>query len=113
MARVISSRVTYTATSGRRSLLTISPLHIRLSLWVIFFTIILGMTFLHVWIRTQSIELGYKISRVAEEQKSIIQRNREFKIEVATLKSPARIEHIATKYLGLTIPRREEVIVIK
>lgn len=113
MARVISSRATYTTASGRISSLTFSPLNIRLSLWVIFFAIILTMIFIHVWIRTQTIETGYKISKVAEEQRSLIQKNRELKIEVATLKSPSRIEYIATKYLGLTIPRREEVIVIK
>lgn len=63
-----------------------------------------------VWSRFQVTYLGYQISQAINEQKQLMNRNKELKIEGASLRSLSRIESIATSQLGLTSPEPQQMV---
>jgi len=66
-----------------------------------------------VWSRIQVIQLGYEISLALKEGRALTEGNKQLKLEIATLKSYARIEKIAVEELGLSKPRSDQVVVIR
>lgn len=63
-----------------------------------------------VWSRFQVTSVGYQISQARNEQKRLINRNKQLKVEGASLKSLSRIESIATGQLGLTKPEPQQMV---
>jgi cell division protein FtsL len=63
-----------------------------------------------VWSRFQVTSVGYQISRARDEQKRLLNINKELRIEGASLKSPARIEGIARGRLGLSNPEPQQMV---
>lgn len=70
------------------------------------------MALLHVWLRLQVVHLGYVLSTMSKLQSQLEQENRELKVELATLTSPARLESMARARLGMTEPKRGQVVVL-
>jgi cell division protein FtsL len=66
-----------------------------------------------VWSRIQVIQLGYEISRALKEGRALTEGNKQLRLEIATLKSYARIEKIAVEELGLSKPKPDQVVVIR
>ena len=62
------------------------------------------------WLRTMDDSVGYQISRARDEQKRLLNRNKQLKVEGASLKSLSRIEGIATGPLGLTNPEPQQMV---
>ena len=95
--------------SGKRNLL--KP---RL---LLFFTLLLllliGGSLFYVWSRIQVIQLGYEISNALKEGRGLTEASKKLRIEIAALKSYARIERIATEELGMVKPKPDQVIVIR
>ena len=86
--------------------------------WVLlFFTLLLilliGGSLFYVWSRIQVIQLGYEISNALKEGRGLTETSKKLRIEIAALKSYARIERIATEELGMTKPKPDQVIVIR
>jgi len=82
-----------------------------------FFAIILGagligLVWLHVWLRLQVVQMGYVLSTTSKLQHRLEQENRELKIELATMTSPDRLESLARRRLGLQQPEKGQVIVL-
>lgn len=71
--------------------------------------IVSGLAISHVWTRLRAFEYGYKISKAAKRRARLLEINRRLRIEVALLKSPARISRIATEELGLQPPKPEQI----
>ena len=67
----------------------------------------------YVWSRIQVIQLGYDISHALKEGRSLAETNKKLRIEVATLKSYARIERMAVEELNMSKPKPDQVIVIR
>jgi cell division protein FtsL len=63
-----------------------------------------------VWSRFQVTHVGYQVFQAQEEQKRLLNRNQELKVEGAALKSLSRIERIATGQLGLTSPEPQQMV---
>ena len=61
-----------------------------------------------VGLRVQSVHLGYRVDAVRAEHAELQALIRQLDVEVATLRSPARIESRA-RDLGLITPAREQV----
>ncbi len=74
---------------------------------------LIGGSLFYVWSRIQVIQLGYEISRALKAERSLAEENKKLRLEIATLKSYARIEKVATEELRMTKPRPEQVIVIR
>ena len=64
----------------------------------------------------QTLELvlhGYEVQRLERERASEEEVNRHLRLEIETLRSPRRIEDVATKELHLVAPARDQAIVIE
>jgi len=65
------------------------------------------------WSRIQVIQLGYEISNVLKVERILTEENKKLRVEIATLKSYARIEKLAAEELRMAKPKPEQVIVIR
>jgi cell division protein FtsL len=83
----------------------------------LFFSLLLsfliGGSLFYVWSRIQVIHLGYEISNAVKEGNGLVEANKRMRLEVATLKSYARIEKIAVEELNMVKPKPHQVIVIR
>jgi cell division protein FtsL len=61
-----------------------------------------------VGLRVQSVHLGYRLDALRAERGDVAMLLRQLEVELATLRSPARIEARARE-LGLITPTREQV----
>lgn len=67
----------------------------------------------HVWSRCKLIDLNLQISESSRQLKTAEQEQKRLKLEVASLKTPARIEAIAKGELGMALPTEQQVILVK
>jgi cell division protein FtsL len=67
----------------------------------------------HVWSRVEVIDLNLKIADGARQVKEEQQENKRLRLEVASLKTPARIETLAKGELGMALPTDQQVVVVK
>lgn len=74
---------------------------------------LIGCSLFNVWAHQQVISLGYEISKAAQEEQDLLKENNRFRLELAALKSPKRIENLALKELGLVNPQKEQMIVVR
>lgn len=75
--------------------------------------IVLLFTVFYLWSRLEVISLGYEIANANKEKGVLLDDNGRIKLEILSLKSPNRIEAIATERLGLVYPKGEQVIIVK
>src|SRR6185369_16818619 len=64
----------------------------------------------HVWSRVEVVDLNLKISEAGRLCKEELQENKRLRVEVASLRTPARIEALAKGELGLALPTDQQVI---
>jgi len=79
---------------------------------LVLLVLIMGSLF-YVWSRIQVIQLGYEISSTMKAGRGLAEENKKLRLEIATLKSYARIERFATEELGMFKPRMDQVIIIR
>ena len=72
-----------------------------------------GMALLYVWVRLQVIHMGYVLSTASKLNSHLEQENRELKLELATLTSPERLQHMAKNRLGLVEPEKDQVVILR
>ncbi len=75
--------------------------------------ILLAASLLFVWSHVRLTELKYQIAKEISVKESVLEENRKLKVEIASLKSPQRLEQIARDKFGMTYPEREQVIFLK
>ncbi len=85
----------------------------RLFLFALLTLLLIGGSLFYVWSRIQVIRLGYEISSALKEEKVLTDANKRLRLEIATLKSYARIEKFAVEELRMAKPKPEQVIVIR
>ncbi|WP_224984550.1 cell division protein FtsL [Geomonas agri] len=67
----------------------------------------------HVWSRVEVINLNLKIGEANKQFRDQQQENKRLKVEVASLKAPARIEALAKGELGMALPTDQQVVLVK
>jgi cell division protein FtsL len=67
----------------------------------------------HVWSRCKLIDLNLQISDSSRQLKEAEQEQKRLKLEIASLRTPARIETIAKGELGMSLPNEQQVIIVK
>jgi cell division protein FtsL len=65
------------------------------------------------WQHFELLRHGYTVERLQRQRDEELEINRHLKLEIETLRSPARIERIATERLHLVAPAREDAVVIE
>lgn len=63
----------------------------------------------HVWSRVTVIDLNLKISEADGIIREANQEARRLRLEIASLKTPERIERIAKEQLGMTLPTNVQI----
>ena len=114
MRSVVIRTVDHAELVGEESLLS------RLNLKNLDFALVALLIFLlatsafvfHVWSRLYVFRTGYEIYQQEKSKQELLEENRILTMEVASLKSPARLEKIARRELGLRSPRPEQVVMI-
>jgi cell division protein FtsL len=66
-----------------------------------------------VWQKFQLVSHGYAMETLQRERAAEEEVNRHLRLEIETLRSPHRIEELATKKLHLVQPPRDKAIVIE
>jgi cell division protein FtsL len=67
----------------------------------------------HVWSRVKVIDLNLHLTDVNSQLKEEQQEQNRLKLEVASLKNPARIEALAKGDLGMALPTDQQVVIVK
>jgi len=75
--------------------------------------IIIGTLLFFTWSRVQTVKIGYEIFNANSEMRRLDQENKELILEIATLKSPKRIERIAREELKLLPPKDEQIVILR
>jgi cell division protein FtsL len=66
----------------------------------------------YVWSNFERTQIGYDLSQLKQEELRLREINRKLRVELALLKSPANLEMLAVKKLGLGQPRPEQIIIL-
>jgi cell division protein FtsL len=75
--------------------------------------LVVASLILYVAGKVSIVRLGYRIEALEREKKELERANRSLRIEASSLSSPARIEEIATRNMGMVRPPKENVVVVK
>ena len=121
MAEVISKRIAVIATgraqeAGFPSQTESKPREVNRNLT--FVALVVALVFIacslfYVWSHHQIISLGYETSQASREEQELLQENKKLRLELAGLKSPGRIERMASQELGLGTPQKEQLIIVR
>jgi len=65
------------------------------------------------WQHFELLRHGYRIEQVQQDRAREVEINRHLRLEIETLKSPKRIEQIATEQLNLVAPGSDDTIVLQ
>ena len=68
--------------------------------------------FFFAWCRVQYVKTGYDISGETAKHQKLLSLQRNFKIELARLKSPERLAKIGKNRFGLASPKTGQTIII-
>jgi cell division protein FtsL len=82
----------------------------RSTLIVVF---LVGVLLFSAWQHFELIRHGYRLEQMQRERASEEAANRHLRLEIETLRSPARIERMATGRLRMVAPSAEDAIVIE
>lgn len=75
--------------------------------------LIISGLLLYVGGKVKIVQLGYQIEALEREKRELERANRSLLIEASSLSSPARIEEIAIKRLGMVRPAKENIVMVK
>lgn len=75
--------------------------------------VLMAASLIFVWSHVRLTELKYQIAKEISIKESLLEENGKLKVEIATLKSPQRIEKVARDKFGMSYPEREQVIFLK
>lgn len=68
---------------------------------------------LHVTSRVFVVDMGYKLSKAEADGRALTRENDRLKLELATLKAPARLEKLAREQLGMIMPPGSAVVALQ
>ena len=83
-----------------------------LHIWIAIMSLFIAELLVYTWCRVQFVGIGYEISAGAHRQEELKNLHNSLKVELAVLKSPARIADIAKNQLGLVTPTPQQTIVM-
>jgi cell division protein FtsL len=81
-------------------------------------SVALGVLFVTVllfsgWQRVELLQHGYRVEQMEQERAQQEDANRQLRLEIETLKSPKRIERLATEKLHLVAPETGAAVIIE
>jgi len=79
----------------------------------LFISLVFVISVFFVWSRVELVNLEYNISSMERKLRALKQEERCLRLEVASLRSPSRIEQVARNDLGMRLPSPEQTVVVK
>lgn len=79
---------------------------------LVFMALLLAISLFYVWSRLQVLNLEYNISSLESRVRHLQQEAKGLQVEVASLRSPQRLEQVARQRLGLHLPTPDQVITV-
>ena len=67
----------------------------------------------HVWSRVKVVDMNLQMTEITQEIKKQEEERNRLKLEVASLRTPGRIEALARGELGMSLPTEQQVIIVK
>jgi cell division protein FtsL len=74
---------------------------------------LVGVLLFSAWQHYELLQHGYQMNQLEKERVTEEDASRHLRLEIETLRSPTRIEALATEQLHLVAPTRDEAIVIE
>ncbi|MCL2760021.1 MAG: cell division protein FtsL [Desulfuromonadales bacterium] len=100
--------------AGSRHIEDLAPGNINVFGYLILFMfMITAVSIFHVWSRVQVVDANLKLMSLKNQLKDAEQEQGQLRLEVASLKVPARIESIAKGELGMSLPTEQQIIQVK
>lgn len=93
-----------------RNAVTVSRVLMHLLPAVLLFALFAAVGILHVTSRVLVVDMGYRLSKAQSEGNALTRENDRLKLELATLKAPARLEKLARQQLGMRMPSGSAVV---
>ena len=81
--------------------------------WVAIGVCLVAVLLFSAWQHFELLRHGYEIEQMEQERARELELNRHLRLEIETLRSPRRIERIATEELNLVAPSPAEAQVIE
>ena len=75
--------------------------------------VLVCVALLFLWSRMTVVNTGYEISKANTARAALLDRNKRLRLEFMKLKSPERVEKIASMDLGLVHPTGEQIVNIR
>jgi cell division protein FtsL len=66
-----------------------------------------------VWIHVQVVKIGYEINALERMKQGLVANNEALRVDINLLKSPERLEKVATETLGLKLPEERQFIYLE
>lgn len=82
-------------------------------LWTLATIAVVCAFVVHLALRGKTMALGYDLGRARAEQARLREVKRVLEVEVASYKTPERVEIVATTLLGMTPPPSERIIILE
>lgn len=96
--------------ASSRSSVSVGQVLAHLLPGALLFALFAAVGILHVSSRVLVVDAGYRLSQAEARQRTLTRENDQLKLELATLRSPARLERLAREQLGMSMPRGPLVI---
>jgi len=113
MARAVNLSADRVLWTDGRAKARSSSVKLNLFLLTLLLFFVIGGSLVYVWSRIQVIQAGYEISNAMKAGRELAEENKRLRVEVAALKSYARIEKVATEELGMSKSKPDQVIIIR
>ncbi len=81
--------------------------------WIGISVVLVGVLLFSAWQHFELLRHGYRLDRVQRQRAAEEEINRHLRLEIETLKAPARIERLATERLHMVAPATGEAVVIE
>ena len=80
---------------------------------VVIGVVVVGVLLFSAWQHFELLRHGYRLEQMQRERAKEEEISRHLRLEIETLRSPARLEQIATKDLHLVAPTRDQAIILE
>jgi cell division protein FtsL len=88
------------------------PQHFRFGPLLLGFFLCLAGVVVYMWPRVQVVRLAYRVQTSEQHLRALDRQRDQFRFELASLKDPQRIYRVATDQLGMSIPRRDQIVLV-
>ena len=85
---------------------------VSLAVWTLAVAAATAVFVVHLSIRLETIDLGYRVGRERAVHANLVEARRVLTIEAAALRAPQRVERIARDALGMSVPDHSRIRVL-